>query len=82
MEAQGYLSTAVILRIPVSSAVGWQCLTTTDDVFSGYAAPASFDVTAAVTPGTNQLTLECVRLVQNELGTGGLLGPVVLYRLK
>ena len=56
--------------------------TTSADVFSGYAAPASFDITAAITPGPNQLTLECVRLTQNELGTGGLLGPVVVYREK
>ena len=57
-------------------------LTTTVDAFSGYAAPASFDITAALRPGRNQLTLQCVRLTQNELGTGGLLGPVVLYRSK
>jgi hypothetical protein len=57
-------------------------LTTTVDAFSGYAVPASFDITAALRPGRNQLTLQCVRLTQNELGTGGLLGPVVVYRWK
>jgi hypothetical protein len=53
--------------------------TTTVDVFTGYAAPASFDITTAVTPGRNQVTLLCTRVQQNELGTGGLLGPIVVY---
>jgi hypothetical protein len=54
--------------------------TTTADAFSGYAAPASFDITDVLRPGLNQITLQCIRLHQNELGTGGLLGPVVVYR--
>jgi hypothetical protein len=50
------------------------------EVLSGYAAPASFDITAVIRPGQNHITVLCVRLQQNELGTGGLLGPVVVYR--
>jgi len=55
------------------------------DVFSGYCQPASFDITAAVKPGAhNQITIIGTRIapVPNELGTGGLLGPVYLYREK
>lgn len=52
------------------------------DAFTGYAQPASFDITDAVKPGDNRIALVCVRDFQNELGTGGLLGPVVLYREK
>jgi hypothetical protein len=50
------------------------------DSFSGYCQPASFDVSAAIKPGTdNQISLLCTREALNELGTGGLLSPVVLY---
>jgi hypothetical protein len=52
------------------------------DAFSGYCRPAQFDVTAAVKPGDNQLTILCERNWLNELGTGGLMGPVVIYREK
>ena len=53
------------------------------DSFSGYCQPVSFDVTAALEPGAeNQVTLWCTREFLNELGTGGLLAPVVLYREK
>ena len=52
----------------------------TKDAFSGYCTPASFDITDAVREGENQVTILCVRTFLNELGTGGLLGPVVVYR--
>lgn len=48
--------------------------------FSGYAAPASFDVTDAVRAGPNLVAIRCERTYINEVGTGGLLGPAVLYR--
>lgn len=51
--------------------------------FDGYCEPASFDITAVVRPGQqNSIALLCERNFLNELGTGGLLGPVVLYREK
>ena len=53
------------------------------DSFTGYCQPASFDVTAAIKPGAeNQISLFCTREFLNELGTGGLLAPVVIYREK
>lgn len=53
------------------------------DMHNGYAAPVSFDITEALGGGTAcQLTLICTRPHVNEVGTGGLLGPVVLYREK
>lgn len=50
--------------------------------FNGYCQPASFDITAVIRPGTNRIAILCTRTVFNELGTGGLLAPVVLYREK
>ena len=52
------------------------------DAFVSYCEPAQFDITAAVKPGVNQLTIVCERNWLNELGTGGLMGPVVIYREK
>ena len=52
------------------------------DAFSGYCKPAQFDITAAVKTGDNQFTILCERTNLNELGTGGLMGPVVIYREK
>lgn len=53
------------------------------DSFTGFCQPASFDITAAVVPGAeNQVSLFCTRDFLNELGTGGLLSPVVIYREK
>ncbi len=53
------------------------------DEFDGYCQPASFDITAALKPdGMNQVTILCSRTFFNELGTGGLIAPVVLYREK
>jgi hypothetical protein len=54
----------------------------TKDAFDGYCKPAQFDVTAALKTGDNQITILCDRYHLNELGTGGLLGPVLLYREK
>ena len=51
-------------------------------VFSGYCRPAQFDITTAVQTGDNQFTILCERTNLNELGTGGLMGPVVIYREK
>jgi len=49
----------------------------------GYCQPFSFDITTAIKPGAaNQIALLCTRTFLNELGTGGLLGPVVIYREK
>ena len=41
-----------------------------------------FDITAALKAGDNQFTILCDHHHLNELGTGGLMGPVVLYREK
>jgi len=55
----------------------------TKDEFAGYCQPASFDITSAIKPGTdNQITIASTHKFLNELGTGGLLGPVMLYREK
>lgn len=53
------------------------------DEFNGYCQPVSFDITAALHPkGPQQIAILCTRTFFNELGTGGLLGPVVVYREK
>ncbi len=52
----------------------------TIDRFSGYCNPAKFDVTDAMLSGDNQFTILCERTNLNELGTGGLMGPVVVFR--
>ena len=52
------------------------------DAGSGYCVPVQFDVTGVVKPGANQITILCERKWLNELGTGGLMGPVVVYREK
>lgn len=48
----------------------------------GYCQPVSFDITAAAQPGKNTLALFCTRTDFNELGTGGLIGPAVIYAEK
>lgn len=40
------------------------------------------DVTDALKEGENQFTILCERYRLNELGAGGLMGPVVIYRDK
>jgi hypothetical protein len=54
------------------------------DAFMGYCAATGigFDVTEALVAGDNQFTILAERMHLNELGTGGLMGPVVLYREK
>lgn len=55
----------------------------TREVAKGYCRPFSFDITSAVKAGaSNQISLLCTRTFLNELGTGGLLAPVVIYREK
>jgi hypothetical protein len=50
------------------------------DEANGYCAPFSFEITAALKPNAqNQITIIGTRNFLNELGTGGLLGPVRLY---
>jgi hypothetical protein len=54
---------------------------TQDEFQNGYGKPISFDVTSAIKPGAdNQITIKGTRVFINELGTGGLMGPVYLYR--
>lgn len=65
-------------HIPYVDAKGMQL-----DEFNGYCQPGSFDITSAIKPGaTNQISILCTRTFFNELGTGGLLGPVTVYREK
>jgi hypothetical protein len=53
------------------------------DSFTGFCKPASFDITTVVRPGAeNQVSLLCTREELNEIGTGGLLAPVAIYRDK
>jgi hypothetical protein len=55
------------------------------DQADGYAQPFSFDVTAALNPdGNNKVAILCTRSAAafNELGSGGLIGPVLAYREK
>jgi len=53
------------------------------DFASGYCEPFSFDITSAIKTGAeNQITIAGKRVFLNELGTGGLIGPVMIYREK
>ena len=52
------------------------------DFFSGYCRPAQFEITDVLQTGDNQITILTERYHLNELGTGGLMGPVVIYREK
>lgn len=55
----------------------------TAEPFSGHCQPASFDITAALRPGAdNQISILATRTFLNELGTGGLQAPPVIYREK
>jgi len=50
---------------------------------NGYGKPFSFDISKALKPNAqNQITIEATHNFINELGTGGLLGPVYLYQEK
>jgi len=52
------------------------------DQVTGYCQPFSFDITAVAKPGANTVALFCTRKEFNELGTGGLLGPMLVYAEK
>ena len=54
------------------------------DEANGYCQPFSFDITPALKPGGGpvQIAILCTRTFFNELGTGGLLAPVAIYRDK
>lgn len=55
----------------------------TADSFSGFCQPASFDISSVIKPDAeNQIALFTTRELVNELGTGGLLAPAVIYREK
>jgi len=65
-------------HIPYTDAKGAR-----KDLFSGYCTPASFEITDTIQPGgENHIAILCERTFINELGTGGLLAPVVIYREK
>ncbi len=52
------------------------------DEVTGYCQPFSFDITGVAKPGANTVALFCTRKDFNELGTGGLLGPLLVYAEK
>ncbi len=53
----------------------------THESYGRYATPTSFDITETIRFGKkNMLAFLCERQGLDELGVGGLLGPVVLYR--
>ena len=65
-------------HVPYRDAMG----AATDEA-KGYCKPFSFDVTGIARPGAkNTIAILCTRTFFNELGTGGLLAPVVLYAEK
>lgn len=53
----------------------------TVDAFAGYCKAASWDITDVATKGSNQVTIHAERTFINELGTGGMLAPVVVYTM-
>jgi hypothetical protein len=50
------------------------------DVRDGFMTPASWNITGAIKAGANQITVRCERTGFNEVGTGGIMSPVVVYR--
>ncbi len=62
--------------------IAWKDAKGKEAEFTGHCQPTSFDVTAALKAGDNELAVLGTRTFLNELGTGGLLAPVVLYREK
>ncbi len=48
--------------------------------FEGFMQPSSWDISEAIHDGENQITILCQRRQVNEIGNGGLMGPVVVYR--
>lgn len=49
------------------------------EAFEGFCEPARFDITDALKPGANQITILCDRNRLWELGTGGLIGPAAVF---
>jgi hypothetical protein len=49
------------------------------DAFRGYCRPGTFEITSVLKAGENQFTILAERNWLNEIGTGGLMGPVVLF---
>lgn len=50
------------------------------EAFRGFSKPVSFDISDAIKTGqTNTIAICSEREVVNELGVGGLMGPVVIY---
>lgn len=55
----------------------------TKPFFNGYCNPISFDISKVIKPNQpNQITIIGTRTFINELGTGGLLGPAIVYQEK
>jgi hypothetical protein len=50
--------------------------------FTGYCKPAAFEITAGLKAGENLLAISCDRQFFNEIGVGGLMGPVIIYQEK
>jgi|GEM_PF-266997 len=49
------------------------------DEATGYCQPFSFDISAVAKPGANSIAIHATRKDFNELGTGGLLAPIMVY---
>jgi hypothetical protein len=53
------------------------------EAFDGYCQPFSIDITSALSKdGATKIALLCSRTFFNELGTGGLIAPLAIYREK
>jgi hypothetical protein len=51
------------------------------DEYVGFCAPVSFDITRVLKDNTdNQITFLTERREANDIGTGGLMGPILIYR--
>jgi hypothetical protein len=53
-----------------------------DEIAKGLNKAHSFDITEAIQPGDNQVSISVERKGTAEVGTGGLMGPVMLYSEK
>jgi len=52
-----------------------------EESVTGFARPASFDISGVIrADAENQITILCDRTSPNEIGVGGLLAPVAIYR--
>lgn len=52
----------------------------TADEFNGYMVPGNWNITEVLKDGANQITVLTERGFMNEVGTGGIMGPVAIYR--